>query len=275
MGMYGGSDGSSAARKQESERQGKIAQGMQQINATFDGGNYGHTAASVYEPGRAYYLADGNPYRAPASMPNDLERRNQVGRVMGLPQSQDPQSPDAMIKAGKLFLNKGSGGGFGPDFYAQRAKAYQDFAMPQFGKEYRHTRDNLTFQMARQGLLGSGAAIERGENLEEEKMRRQQDIANTGLNEANQLRQSVEQNRAQLVAQLQASGDPTSASQLAMRAADSYRAPSAFAPIGNMFSDWSNIYMANQGAQAQGDPNAPKWPMAFGGSNQSSSRIVR
>ena len=104
-----------------------------------------------------------------------------------------------------------------------------------------------------------------------------QNVANQGLQQSQALQQQVANTQGQLISQLTASANPSSVSGQAINAASQYSAPSAFAPVGNLFSQWGNIYAANSlagaaGQQPQAQYGAPRTtntganvPVSFGG----------
>lgn len=139
---------------------------------------------------------------------------------------------------------------FDSNFYDQRARDYEGYAMPHLAQQTRDTRNTLAASLARRGLLNSGAAIQGQASLDRTATQKRQEIADAGLNEANKLRGQVEDQRTTLTNQLVASGDPSAASSAALTSAANLKRPSAFAPLGNFFSDWVDTYRANQNARS-------------------------
>jgi len=144
--------------------------------------------------------------------------------------------------------------GFGPAFYDARKQSYLNFATPQLSQQVQDTGKGLTFQLARQGLLHSGAAEQQGRALQRTVLQSQQQLSDTAANETNQLRQSVEQERSRLTNQLVNSGDPTLARQQAYSAAQNLQLPSMFAPIGQAFQQFGQQYLNKQMNQAWSSP---------------------
>lgn len=161
-----------------------------------------------------------------------------------------------LAKSGSLFTGAGKSEGFGEKFYNQRAKDFQDFALPQVAQQAKTTRDQLAYKLADQGILRSGAARQLSTGLNIETDKQKQGVADQGRSLANTLKQSVEGQRNALTAQLQASGSPSLAAAGALRTAATAQAPSTFAPLNNMFANWSNTFLANQ---------VPRQPSNMGG----------
>jgi hypothetical protein len=177
----------------------------------------------------------------------------------------------ARIETGKKSIDAAFEG-FDDEFYNQRVKEYEDFAVPQLNTQYDRTKKNLMYSLARSGLLNSSTEVEKGGALDTELAQKYRDVVDTGKGQANALRRDVEGQRNNLVAQLQASGDPGSAANLALRTAQAYEQPTSFAPIGNFFEGWTRNYLANETAR-QYNPNQQQQPMfGWGGTAQ---RVVQ
>lgn len=157
---------------------------------------------------------------------------------------------EGMTSIGNIFSKYDS------NFYANRGKAYTAAVMPQVTKQYQDTKSNLTYALARNGLLNSSAATTRGQDLETEYNKNLTTVANQAQGQSNALRQQVSDTRGNLTNQLISSGDPSVAlSQGNAMTAGLNTAPN-FSPMGNMFSDWSNTYLSNMNARAY-NPSVP------------------
>lgn len=156
--------------------------------------------------------------------------------------------------------------GFDDNFYDSRAKDYEDYAKPKLEKEFGNTKRNLMYSLARSGLMGGSVDAEKNANLADERQQQLRNVADAGQSQANELRQTVEGQRSNLTAQLEASADPGAASNLALRTAQAYTKPTSYAPIGNFFKEWTGNFIANNEAR-QYDPNvAPLF--GWGGETQ-------
>lgn len=259
--MGGGSDASSQMRKDEQARQNRINQGMGQINAIFGGGAYGVNPAAAYTPGSHYFTGAGKPYAFDINDPATIKWAKgqgiQLGPKGGRPQFGPMLSMDQLTqrygqhlaKTGGLFGGTETFQGFTPDFYAQRTKDYENYALPQLQQQYSQQQNQAAFGLANRGLINSSAAAKERGTLAQQYNVGLGNIANQGIGQAQDLRSRVEQNRAQLVGQLQASGDPQSTAQLALSSTSQFSAPSAFAPVGNLFQNFAQTYGAYNQAQ--------------------------
>lgn len=164
----------------------------------------------------------------------------------------------ARIQTGLGQINK-TFDQFNPAFYEQRKQDYINYAMPQFYKQLGNTQRQTFYGLANRGLAGSGAADTAASNLGYEANVQKQGIADTAIQQAAQMRRDVEGQRSQLVAQLQASADPTSAAQQAIASAGAFSAPSPMAPIGNLFGNFAQMYANQQLANAYGGSYSPRY----------------
>jgi len=164
---------------------------------------------------------------------------------------------------------------FGPDFYTKAAKDYQDYATPQVMGDFRNTKNNLSYALARNGLLNSGAAVSREASLNKQLAQNESNIANTGQDQSNALRETVASQRNQLVSQVQAGAAPSQVATSAEATTAGLRAPTALPPVGNMFSDWANTYLTNMQANTYNPNTANIWQMmSMGSYGQPSSNVV-
>lgn len=149
---------------------------------------------------------------------------------------------------------------FDEPFYQKRAQEYTNFQLPELARQRTETGNSLAYSLARSGLTKSGTAAYKGAALDREYAQAARGLADEGQNNANQLRKDVEGNRSQLVAQLNASADPSFAAQQAVRSAGAFSAPQSFAPIGDAFASFTNHYVNNQIAKSYNDQTAPLFP---------------
>lgn len=260
----GGGGGAGQIRRQQQEEEARIRQGVQAINAIFGGGTYGANPVSNYGLGQSYFTQQGQPYKFDVNDPAFLKwvKQNKLptlgprptyGRERVRPNllpTYEERYGKELASKGQLFGGTATTPGFTPEFYAQRAKQYEDYALPTLAEQYEQLRKNVAFNLTNKGLLGSSVAEQQKGSLERELGRKQREVADVGLGLSQDLQRQVEQERAQLITQLQASADPTTSTQLALGAATRFQAPSPLPPIGNFFNTWSQIYLANQLANA-------------------------
>lgn len=175
-----------------------------------------------------------------------------------------------MERARQGRINQGMGqikdlfGGYDDKFFDARKQAYLDYANPQVMDQYRTTKNNLAYTLARNGIMGSSAAVGEQGALDKNLAMQQNNVANAAQGQANQLREQVQNNRSNLTNQLISSGDPSVVAENSAAATANLRAPSTFQPLSNLFSDFAQTYMANQNARSY-DPSTPSiWSQLAG-----------
>lgn len=183
-----------------------------------------------------------------------------LGRVLGGLFGEEKSPRDIARRAfrrGQLFNapNYQTFEGFQPEFFNQRAQAYVNYALPQLAEQYQQARNAQSFGLANRGLLGSTQQTQATQRLERETGRAKQGIAETGIEQANQLRKEIEQARQEAIRQLYQSADPAQAISSAIGSASQFRIPSAFAPITNLLGNLAQQYLVSQTLNAYRQPN--------------------
>ena len=185
------------------------------------------------------------------------------GNAAGAAQAQEKQR-EAAIASGMATINKDFST-FTPKWFDQAATDYTNYATPQTMSQYQNTKNNLAYALARNGLTTSGAAATEGAALEKSKQQNLSTIANQAQNTENTLRTNVAAQKSNVVNELESSADPSAAAVQASSAVAGLSAPQAFQPIGQMFSDYTNTYLANQNAMAFNPQQQSIWGMLTGG----------
>jgi hypothetical protein len=157
--------------------------------------------------------------------------------------AQQQQTQAALTQGGQNIENAFSS--YTPAYYAGVQKNYENAALPQLFKQYRATGANVNYNMANRGLTNSSAAQQLGSSLQGELASQEQGVVNAGQQQAQQVQQQVASEKGQLYNQLDVTQNPTLVGQSALNTAAQTGAPSVFQPLGNLFSNWSNIYLAN------------------------------
>lgn len=139
---------------------------------------------------------------------------------------------------------------FNAPFYNQRSTDYLNYAAPQEASQLQEARSSLSNSLARRGLLNSGAAVQAAESLNKYAGQKTREMSDAATGAANDLQNQVENQRASLYSQVEASADPAEAANLATSSAAMLKRPTDFGPLGQMFSDWTSAYRANQVAQS-------------------------
>lgn len=255
-----GADEAAKARQDEEARQGRIRQGTQRINTIFDGGTtVGGQLASgaAYDPTKTYYNADGSIWTPTAATapttPSSPFGSNifsggghsgsagaGVGQLFNRNKTQTPAQQFAAALKNGLYSTKNTTTGFNDDFFDARKQAYLDYADPQLQDQYNDANRQLTFSLARSGLLDSSARGEKLGDLQKLYDSQKQAIADKALSYETSARNSVEDARANLIQTLNATGDAEGAANSALARSQALSQPDAYSPLGQLFTDFTN-----------------------------------
>lgn len=151
----------------------------------------------------------------------------------------------ARIRAGQADIDKAFSG-YTPEFFQERAQAYEAAALPQVTQQFDEASRKIDFGLAGRGLLQSSAAGSVRAGLDRERTNKARDIASIGIDQSNALRQNLENERGRLLAQVQSAADPSGAGEQALRVAQATQQPTSYAPIGNLFSGFLQNHLDNQ-----------------------------
>jgi hypothetical protein len=138
--------------------------------------------------------------------------------------------------------------GFNPAFYSGIGQAYQNYALPQVQQQYQQNANQLGYKLAGQGLQNSSVAQTAGNALQGAMSQAQQQVGNEAVSQQNAMKKSIADEQAQLYSQAQSTTNPTALIQQSLNQASATAAPSTFAPIGNMFNQFGQLYLAGQNA---------------------------
>jgi hypothetical protein len=190
----------------------------------------------------------------------------------------DEAARQARIKQGVDNINA-QFGKFDNNFYDSRARAFTNFALPQVNDQYKQTSNQLAYSLGRSGLTNSSeAARQAGVLMRDNAMARQQ-VSEGAAAEAQKARQNVEQQRAELIQQVNMTSDAGLAGQNALRnAAIIQNQANNFSPMANLFQNTTGMLAAanNAGAYTGGPGIDPvKGFFNFGtGQRRNASRVV-
>jgi hypothetical protein len=270
-GKGGGGGEAARARQEEQARQQRIREGTQRINSIFDGSYAGDGqlgAGAAYDPSQQYYLADGSLWSPTPSgraiagaMMMDAVRgggdddgfvsrasasiRNSPSGAKSAQKTPAEQFAE-MLAAGKLYSGRKSTGGFNDAYFEGRKQAFLDYANPQLEDQYAKAQRELTFSLARGGLLDSSARAQKAGELQQLYDLNKQQIADQALSHSTEARNAVEDARANLISMLNATGDAEGAASAALTRASALSQPAAFSPLAQLFGDFT----AGLGTQA-------------------------
>jgi hypothetical protein len=189
---------------------------------------------------------------------------------------EDEQARQQRIRAGTERVNSIFGENFNDDFFGGRRQAFLDYATPQLDDQFNKTQRDLTFSLARSGMLNSSMRGQRFGELQRLYDTNRQQIADQALQEETTARNAIEDARGNLISTLNATGDAEGAANSAITRATALSRPNAFSPLANLFSNFTNtlgIQAAQErAAAASGGQFQPRYNTGFFGGSGGSVR---
>ena len=187
-------------------------------------------------------------------------------------QAQQQQTQNALTQGGKNI--ESAFASFTPAYYAGVQKNYENAALPQLFKQYRTTGQQVNYNLANRGLSRSSSAQQLGAGLQSELATQEQGVVNNAQAAAQHVQQNVANEKSQLYGQLQTSQNPSLVGQSALNTAAQTGAPSVFQPLGNLFSNWSNIYLAQQVSNSASATSPASNPWLYNNPNISGKAVA-
>lgn len=161
--------------------------------------------------------------------------------------------------------------GFDDNYFSSIADEFMKFQTPLFEEQLTKARRDLPLRFASTDNSDYQRTLA---ELERDSLREQANLRDQATTFANQQRQSVEQNRADLLGQATSAGDvAASASQAAARAA-ALAKPPAFSPIADLFQKYT-ANAANQMTWNANQPQNNRAPALTFNPNSNAVRVVR
>jgi len=183
--------------------------------------------------------------------------------------TQQEAQRQALISQGAQQVNQAFAG-YTPQFYEGMRQNVLAAQLPQVQRQYQQTQGQLASNLGNQGLIRSSAARNLGSSLQEQLSTNLFNVSNQATQAVQDLQKNVAGEKSNILGQLEASAQPNIAGQQALDAASRYSAPSIIQPLGNLFQNWSNIYLARQIGQTYGQPQQSQYPFQYQQGSQSS-----
>lgn len=161
------------------------------------------------------------------------------------------EARQARIKAGMGDIDTAFAG-FTPAYFDEYAGKNLGFWRPEIDQQYKDAQRDTTFGLARTGNLKSTAATDAFAKLREKRDKSELEAADRARGKGTELRQNVEQSRAALVSQLNATADPFAAASAARAQAETLTAPPLYSPVGDLFSNLTAQFAVAQQARQAG-----------------------
>lgn len=144
------------------------------------------------------------------------------------------------IRQGTASINSTFDGQFTRDFFSGRRQAFLDYAQPQLDSQHADAQKELTFSLARSGLLNSSSRGDLASELAKKYAIQKQNVADQALTYQNQTKSNVEDARAGLISTLNATGDATQAANDAITRASILSQPQSYSPLSDLFADFTS-----------------------------------
>jgi hypothetical protein len=163
-----------------------------------------------------------------------FSKKNDSSKLM----RQEEEKRQARISTGMTSIDQAFAG-YNPDYYNQRAQAFQSYAMPMVADKYQQAAGGLETSLARRGLRKSMVADRFYSALNRENATQRRSVVDQAQAHANQLRQQVEESRGNITNQLYASAEPQQAKLDSLAAASRFTAPSMMTPVVDGLDTWA------------------------------------
>lgn len=279
--LYGGDGGDGGAadmRKQEEDRQRKVQQAVDAINARFGVGAGGGTG-----PTREQFITS-----RPKTLVNTIDMPTAAEEAPGFVMPQKPGIPamaPRMENPGMGFLpgeevfdeagynkalaewqtgstdaqrNKAER----ESMYADIANAVRDTAMRDVDRQFTTASRRNKFGLARSGLIGASVDAESGGELKTLYGEGRLKATQAGQSAGSELRGTDERTRQNLIGLAQSGLDTGTAASMAAgqmaAATDLARSNAAGASVGRLFDDLSQAYVTNQVTRARYPNGVPQ-----------------
>ena len=184
----------------------------------------------------------------------------------------DEMARQARVKEGTGNINR-EFGRFDDKFYGDRAGAYRAFVTPQVNDQYKQVGDQLAYSLARSGLDQSSESARQAGILQRDNAAARQQIAEGASSEIQKARQAVEDQRNNLISQVNMTSDAGLAGQNALRQAGILAMQNQFSPLANLFQNTTAVLAgANQAGNYSGGPGVRPFKEALGFGGPSSRK---
>lgn len=151
---------------------------------------------------------------------------------------------------------------FDDGFFGDIRQGYIDLAQPDLEDQYADAREATTYNLARAGTLDSSIRSDAFGELEERRGTELQNLFDQAQGYETDARNNIENARADLISQLQVTGDATGAANAALARAEALAAPPTYTPIQQLFQDTSSALAtqaALERAEAYGSTVRPRY----------------
>lgn len=151
----------------------------------------------------------------------------------------DEIARQARVRQGTTAINNTFDSQFNDSAFANRRKAFLDYASPQLEDQYGKAQKQLTFALARNGTLDSSVRGQKTGELQKQYDLNKQQVADQAIASETDTRNAVEDARSNLIMSLNASGDATGAANASLARASALSKPAAYSPLADLFGNFT------------------------------------
>ena len=188
------------------------------------------------------------------------------------------EARQARVREGTAAIND-TFGQFDDNYFSGIEKSFIDYARPQIDNQFNDAREQLTFALARNGTLDSSMRGENTADLQRDYDLQLQDATDQARGFASEARNNVERARAELITNLQVTGDATGAANAARNRASALATPPSYSPLGQLFTDFTSglsQQAALERAEAySGGAVRPRYNTGLFGTAPSATKVTR
>ncbi len=163
----------------------------------------------------------------------------------------DEEARQKRIREGTARVDQ-TFGQFDDDFFGERRQAFLDFATPQVDDQFKKAQEELTFALARAGMLDSSARAEKQGELSKLYDTRKREITDQAIGQETTARTAVEDARSGLIRNLQSTADANAAANEAVNRAAALSKPAPFSPLTQLFADFTSGLATQAGFERAG-----------------------
>ena len=267
----GGDGGAAEMQKREAERQARIVEAQRVVNRIFQGGGdefeqvqTGTTRST--RPAAVYTQQVAGGDRGARPPPRQTIEQGAI---------YDPKTRKYVMNVDtptyEQKLLRPATTGFNEDFFKKRSQAALDYYNPQLEDQFSKAKEQMTYALAKAGLLRSSAANTGIADLQGQYTQQKADVSRQAQQAEQALRAEVEGQRQSLLAQASAAESPSLSSDSALTAQRNIMgsAPS-FSVLGELFKPAVYGYSA----YSQGQQDARTRALGLGSPNRSTARTV-
>lgn len=238
----GGDGGAGAARQQEELRQKNIRDSINKVNEIFGGPI---TRDVITPPAPTPAPATAAPRRLGADQSTGFagwEGAGTANKGVGWEGAPTGGAPNTAVKfavpsnaAPPATTTTNAPGQFGPEYYGGLEKSYLDYYKPQLDEQFRTARHGVTLEAARRGALDSSASGQGMGDLVQQMLLEQAGLSGRAKDYVNQQKQTLEDQRSQLVNLANTGVGQEQLANIASQHAAAYSQPAQFSPLADVF----------------------------------------